>query len=343
MARLRGSSWTADARKHGGRRIGGFATKARAERYEAEAKVAAESGLAIPDPDLGTGAAADPTFHDALKAASKATWGGCRTQIQNEVACFDFAAVLAQGRATPVRAVNDAHLLTWAAQLEARGNSAATVNRKLSAVSAVMDYAHKANMIGRKPTVPWRMVEGGRIVVLTPEQVDHFGSVLPEAYSRFMVFLLETGMRRGEATKFRVGDVGYTDGLFHQDPIKVTLPGDITKSGKTRVVPLTRTAAWAMRPYLHTAASPMHDGRPWGVIDPDLFTDAFRKVRLASPWKDQEDLTPHALRHTCATRLIQKGLRPTLVQSWLGHATLEQTLAYVHETEADLTAAAAAL
>lgn len=342
MARLRGSTFTADARKYGGRRIGGFATKALATRYEAEAAVAAESGLSIPDPDLSSGAATDPSFMDALRAASRATWGACKSRIQNEVACFDFAAVLAQGRATPVRAVTDGHLMTWAAQLEARGNSAATVNRKLSSVSAVLDFAHKSAMIGRKPSIPWRRVEGGRIVVLTDEQIAYFTLALQGPHVAFMQFLLHTGMRRGEATKFRSGDVKWTDS-FAPEPTAVFLDGTITKSGKPRSVPLTRDAKFHLRPYLHAAASPGHDGRPWGCINPDLFTEAFRKARLASRWPDAEDLTPHALRHTCATRLIQKGLRPTLVQAWLGHASLEQTLAYVHETAADLTAAAAAL
>lgn len=341
MARLRGATWTADARPSGGRRIGGFATKAKAERYEKEAEVAAEAGLAVPDPDLGTGRALDPTFMDALRAGSIATWGGCKSRVQNEVACFDFAATLAQGRQTPVRAVHDAHLMTWAAQLEARGNSAATVNRKLSSVSAVLDYALKAAMIGRKPTIPWRRVEGGRIISLTDAQWDYFRFALRGANAEFAGFLLHTGMRRGEAAKFTRAHIVWSES-FSPEPVAVNLPGSITKSGKPRRVPLTRDAKFYLRPFLHTTASGRE--RPvFEVIDTDAFTEDFRRARLASPWAAVEDLTPHALRHTCATRLIQKGLRPTLVQAWLGHASLEQTLAYVHETEADLTTAASAL
>lgn len=336
MSRVRGRSWTADVTSGTTRvRRGGFATKATADRYKAEVLVALEQGLVVPEPDLGSGAAKDPSFMDALRAGSIATWGGCSSRVQNEVACFDFANVLAQGRGTPVRAVSDGHLMTWAAQLEARGNAAATVNRKLTAVSAILDYAYKAQLIGRKPVIPWRQVEGGRIVVLTETQVVYFMDRLPD-YRDFIGFLLETGMRRGEALKF-TAEHCTTAG-------QINLPGSITKSGRARTVPLTREAQRLMKAWLHSACYGGRDSRVWGCrIDGDVFTKAFRDARLGSPWAANEELTPHALRHTCATRLIRKGVLPVIVQRWLGHATLEQTMAYVHLDDDDLQAAAAAL
>lgn len=343
MARLRGNTWTATSGSGSARhRRGGFATKALAERFEAECKVAAERGLAPPEPDRGTGAAHVVTLEETLRRASRSLWAGAKGRAVNEATVLDFAATLAGGRRCPVTTINDAHLIDWCVALELRGNSAATVNRKLSALSGVLDYAYKAQLIGRKPVIPWRRVEGGRIVVLSDEQVAFFTLALRGPDVDFMHFLLHTGMRRGEATKFRVGDVRYNDS-FAPGPVSILLPGAITKSGKARTVPLTRDAKHYMRPYLERAASPGHDGRVWGCIDPDLFTERFRKARLASPWAAEDDLTPHALRHACATRLIRNGLRPTLVQAWLGHATIEQTMAYVHETEADLTTAASAL
>jgi integrase len=39
-----------------------------------------------------------------------------------------------------------------------------------------------------------------------------------------------------------------------------------------------------------------------------------------------KDITPHTLRHTCATLLLQQGTHPTLVQHLLGHATVGMTL-----------------
>lgn len=279
MARLRGSTWTADARKHGGRRVAGFATKARAERYESECAVAAEQGLAVPLPERATGAGLDPSLGDSLRDASCATWGGCKSRARHELYVQDFGASLVHGLSTPVRAVTDAHLLTWAAQLEARGNSAATVNRKLTAVSAVLDYAYKAQWVGRKPVIPWRRAEGGRIVVLSDAQSEHFRQCLPPIYGDFMVFLLETGMRHEEALKFTPGDIRYNEGVHgNLHPMGVDLPAEITKAGKERFVPLTSKAERVMRPYLHSAAKFRSlNSSVWGaVIDADQFTEAFR-------------------------------------------------------------------
>lgn len=344
MARLRGSTWTADTRRFGGGRFAGFPSKATAERYEAECAVAAESGLTLPLPELLTGAANDPTLGDALKGTSTSTWAGAKSRSRHELYVQDFAATLARGLKTAVRGVTDAHLMTWAAQLEARCNTAATVNRKLTAVSAVLDYAYKAQWIGRKPVIPWRRVEGGRIVVLTEEQQEHFFGLLPHPMGDFARFLLETGMRRGEALKFHLRDLRWNDQFSPPYPLGVDLPAEITKAGVSRYVPFTKEAYTAAKPAIYRAGYGRANDRVWGsLIDGDEFTAKWRAIRLASKWAADEDLTPHALRHTCATRLIRRGIRPTLVQRWLGHATLEQTLAYVHEDEADLTAAAAAL
>lgn len=345
MARLRGSTWTADARRYGGARFAGFPSKATAERYEAECAVAAERGLIIPRPALDSGTASDPTLGDALKGASITTWANVKSRSRHELYVLDFAATLIQGKATPVRAVTDAHLMTWAAQLECRGNSGATVNRKLTAVSAVLDYAYKAQWIGRKPVMPWRRTEGGRIVVLTDEQFEYFSARLPTPMSYFARFLLETGMRRGEALKFTVVDLRWLP--QHpppEQPLGVDLPAEITKSGVGRFVPFTSEAKQVIKAAFPLAIFGASAGQVWGSrINGDAFTEEWRSIRMESPWASNENLTPHALRHTCATRLIRQGLRPTLVQRWLGHATLEQTMAYVHEADADLTAAAAAL
>ena len=46
---------------------------------------------------------------------------------------------------------------------------------------------------------------------------------------------------------------------------------------------------------------------------------------------------PHALRHTCASRLIQRGVGVALVQSVLGHKTLSMTMRYAHLAPTNLT------
>lgn len=344
MSRSRGTTWAADVTVNGRRiRKCGFPSAVRARRYEAAVRACIESGEDVPEPDFVTGAARDRTVLDAISAAAESVWNRASTGAAAELHATAFCTVLAQGVRTPIRAVSDGHLLTWAAQLHARGNSPATINRKLSAVSAVLALAVKSNWIGRKPAIPWQTIGEGRMTTMTPEQVNRFRWALSPDHQEFMMFLLYTGMRRGEACKFTAANLVTSETLGAPRVTAVELPGDITKSGKRRTVPLTRDARYWLQGAIHRAASPSHTGPVWAHIDPDAFTAEFREVRLASPWAADDDLTPHALRHTCATNLIKAGVRPTVVQAWLGHATIDQTMAYVHETATDLQDAAESL
>lgn len=51
--------------------------------------------------------------------------------------------------------------------------------------------------------------------------------------------------------------------------------------------------------------------------------------------------TPHCLRHTCASRLVQSGVGIRVVQEWLGHKTIQMTMRYAHLSPTSLHEAAA--
>jgi integrase len=59
--------------------------------------------------------------------------------------------------------------------------------------------------------------------------------------------------------------------------------------------------------------------------------------------KDDKQFVPHALRHTCASRLAQGGMTIQKIQRWLGHKSLTQTMRYAHLTPADLVEGAGLL
>ena len=45
---------------------------------------------------------------------------------------------------------------------------------------------------------------------------------------------------------------------------------------------------------------------------------------------DDKEFVLHCLRHTCASRLVQKGVQIQVVQQWLGHKSIQMTLRYAH-------------
>jgi len=52
-----------------------------------------------------------------------------------------------------------------------------------------------------------------------------------------------------------------------------------------------------------------------------------------------EQFIPHCLRHTCASRLVQRGVPIMVVQEWLGHKTIQMTMRYAHLCPTNLEAA----
>ena len=181
--------------------------------------------------------------------------------------------------------------------------------------------------------------------------------------SALVPFLLDTGVRLGEArgltfakwkpsTAFAgvfVAAEGSPDGspealaaaalkVLHKVPKKKHQPGAVvlthgsTKSGKGRHVPLTPRAEAAL---LLLLTSPVHATiRDDGIRH--RFERACKEAGIAG-------VSLHTCRHTCASRLVQKGVDLYRVQRWLGHSTPMLTQRYSHLRDDDLADAALAL
>ncbi len=146
--------------------------------------------------------------------------------------------------------------------------------------------------------------------------------------------LYATGLRVSELVNLRLIDV-------HLDRAYVQCIG---KGSKQRVVPLGDEAIAWVRRYL-AEARPRLIGRretPW------LFVNARRGGRLTRGgfWKllkahgrragVRESLSPHVLRHSFATHLLERGADLRAIQAMLGHADLSTTQIYTHVLEARL-------
>ncbi|TDQ28179.1 phage integrase family protein [Phyllobacterium brassicacearum] len=70
-----------------------------------------------------------------------------------------------------------------------------------------------------------------------------------------------------------------------------------------------------------------------------IWNDAKAEVGLAT----DDQVVPHILRHTCASRLVRGGIDIRRVQMWLGHQTLQMTMRYAHLATNDLDSCVAVL
>ena len=146
--------------------------------------------------------------------------------------------------------------------------------------------------------------------------------------------LYATGLRVSELCHLRLTDLRMEQGYLQC----------LGKGGKQRIVPLGEAAAVAVGRYVQDGRGALTRGRqsPW------LFVNARGGTRLSRVgcWKIlkaqgrragiRAHLSPHVLRHSFATHLLERGADLRAIQAMLGHADLTTTQIYTHVLEARL-------
>ncbi|KFB10599.1 tyrosine-type recombinase/integrase [Nitratireductor basaltis] len=207
-------------------------------------------------------------------------------------------------------------------KLRARGNSNATINRKMAALSKLLRKAYKMGDIHSLPEFRRQKERAGRIRFLEIEEEKRlFEAVRAKSEDawRLSVFLVDTGCRLGEAL-----------GLTWNDVLGGRASFWITKSARSRTVPLTQRAQDVVKIERNG-----HSG-PFAMIRAAQFRAMWNEAKAEVGLGDDTQVVPHVLRHTCASRLVQGGIDMRRVQMWLGHQTLQMTMRYAHLATSDL-------
>lgn len=206
--------------------------------------------------------------------------------------------------------------------LRVRGNSNATINRKIAALSKLLRKAYKMGDIHSLPEFRRQKERAGRIRFLEREEEEMLFTAIrrrSEDAWRLSVFLVDTGCRLGEGLGLIWNDIQGGRASFW-----------ITKSGRSRTVPLTSRAQSVVE---------IPRGRLKGPFS------MLQQVRYRAIWNESKaevglgadvQVVPHILRHTCASRLVQGGIDMRRIQMWLGHQTLQMTMRYAHLATNDL-------
>jgi integrase/recombinase XerC len=156
-------------------------------------------------------------------------------------------------------------------------------------------------------------------------------TLIPERERALFELLYATGLRVSEAAGLDMEDVDFSERL-----VRVT-----GKGSRERIVPFGDAAADALRTYLPSRAALRHRAKDDGETGDPLFVNARggrlttrsmarllkRRLRAAGL---PEQISPHALRHTFATHLLQAGADLRAIQELLGHASLSTTQKYTH-------------
>ncbi|MGC4025188.1 MAG: site-specific integrase [Mesorhizobium sp.] len=219
--------------------------------------------------------------------------------------------------------------------LRQRGNSNATINRKMAALSKLLRKASKMGNIHSLPEFRRQKEGAGRIRFLDFDEEDRLFSAIrtksEDAY-RLCIFLVDSGCRLGEAI-----------GLIWNDIQDHRVTFWITKSGRSRTVPLTERAVQSI--IVPPPVDPIHrrPRGPFAMLDQARFRAIWNEAKLEVGLGTDDQVVPHVLRHTCASRLVQGGIDIRRVQMWLGHQTLQMTMRYAHLATSDLDRCVAVL
>ena len=245
------------------------------------------------------------------------------------------------GRPAKIGDLGRLSLRAWLASVAEEG-VAVTVARKLAAVRTFGDYLERQGWARGNPA---RLVTGPKLrrrapVVVGPEQAEQLVEAPLDAVDRHPVrklrdaVLLEllygAGLRVSELGALGVGDVA-----LEEQSVRV-----IGKGNKERVVPFGTKARAALEAYLPRRAELAQRGR--AVVDQDalLLSSRGRRLGVRSIQNivkgygvirlGRADLHPHALRHSCATHMLDGGADLRAIQEMLGHSSLSTTQRYTH-------------
>lgn len=173
-------------------------------------------------------------------------------------------------------------------------------------------------------------------VVLSPEEVQRLIAGAKNLYHRTLLLTLYgAGLRRSEVAHLKVRDI---------DSQRMLLRVDQGKGGRDREVPLSPTLLAALREYSRWMRPQTYlfpgtrDG--WRADRPITTKPIWDAVRLAAQRaKIDKRVTPHTLRHSYATHLLEAGADLRTIQLLLGHADLSHTTVYLHLSRRHLQAA----
>lgn len=234
------------------------------------------------------------------------------------------------------------HLLIrlYLAHLSGQGTTArktyakSSIARKLAAIKAFFAWLLRTEQIKINPAelvsspkkqqqLPHHLDPDQAKTLVEAPTVTNNASSLSLRDRAILELLYSSGLRVSELCNLNLGDLDLVTGL-----VRV-----LGKGQKERIVPVGSAAIQALRRYfdeqmMESDNSPLFTGKRGGRIN------RWAVYKLVQRWSDQIDsfknVTPHTLRHSFATHLLEAGADLRSIQELLGHASLSTTQKYTH-------------
>lgn len=237
------------------------------------------------------------------------------------------------GRDTLLHAIIRPKLLEWVEWMKQRGNSNGTINRNLACLSKIMTVAVDHGGLASKPKFPRQREGQGRIRYLTEDEETALINLLyswgRKSEAEATIVLIDTGMRVSELWRLQGRDVDFGTGVIMIWETKTSTPRSVPMTSRVKTILRRRDTGPGQRFFSRGSHS-------W-------YRNTWDRARCHLGYAEDTQFVPHMLRHTCASRLVQRGISIPVVQQWLGHKTLSVTMRYSHLSPDNLLAAASVL
>lgn len=228
-----------------------------------------------------------------------------------------------------------------------RNNSVKTRNQRLSALSAFAQYAQcrdlnnavvfRANVSavprkkGIQKTRTFFTRDEVKILLDAPDCKNEIGI----RDKTLLTVMYASGMRAQEVCDMKVGDI-----QFYSDRAGIRILG---KGKKMRRIGIPKQASKALEKYIvhrklmdkkerHVFSSQTHEKMTISCIE-EIFRKYLKSCRSEHPDMFRDSYSPHSMRHTTATHMLEAGVPLVVVKNFLGHASLQTTQIYAEVTQ----------
>lgn len=213
-----------------------------------------------------------------------------------------------------------------------------SVGRKLSTLRSYYKYCMRNGLVDnnplahvKAPKVPKRLpvfVDDHKLDELLDSEL-YFNNSFSSVRDKMVIeMLFGAGIRLAELLSLKEIDID-----FYGETVKV-----LGKGNKERIIPVTKGLVYQLKAYIELKSTQNFDNKSGVLFVTDKGADAYPKLvyRIVQKYlayiSTQDKKSPHVLRHSYATSLLNRGADMNAIKELLGHASLAATQVYTHNS-----------
>lgn len=236
-----------------------------------------------------------------------------------------------------IEQIERTHIIDYLGIMQKQGKAVTSIARTVSAIKAFHQFLYRDEIINENVTTHIEAPKLTRTLprVLSQSEVDQLLNEPDESNpyglrnKAMLELLYATGIRVSELTQLNLNDLHVTIGFLKT----------IGKGNKERLIPIGSVATHWMNEYMmrgrpHLVKNQREQALFLNRLGGRLTRQGFWKIvkQLAKEANIKKEITPHTLRHSFATHLLENGADLRSVQELLGHTDISTTQIYTHVT-----------